>query len=763
MRSPKTFAGRFAAVIAVAAGICGIASLANAMLIHASVRHFVGGQLERHGDDLLLVGAVVVVVSVLFVIRARLRTRGKVGKQLREWAKQESAWRLDMLPLGAQRTGSREALTLRHYASGRVLIEPPFTVLAGRQSHSRLLHCLRHAVGDSRRVLVRAEPGQGKTLLMQLVYLSLLDDLKAHPHRARIPLLVPLSSCTLKHTDERGLRTAIIETHSEVHTLLSRLPARERHPDRYVVLLDGLDELQSAFDEPGHATALVSALIAAADIVTSRDSFLEFRLEVPSAFPTTLEIRLDPLAFDESCRRYIRNYCAIGGGDPDRVIEQIDTTPGLFREIVRPLLLFMTVDVLAHPPEDAPSRPVVAWNATHIYKTYVDKWLQAEVRRPPRVMELPGKQAATEMLAWELFKRSGRSSPAWGLVDISDLRVHADDMTRVIDTLLRRGRIAGERDALIADLRERCFLIRAAPPMGWEQSTIQYCFPHKSFFEYLLAVHVVNTLGDGPQSVEDLDDLLSLPFPDQVIQFIRQSLTGVQDDQPDRAREVARNLTLVLNKPNEMFRRGVHLAPNYRPTGIDPEREMARQQAGNLLPLVVAGNEVRQLERRARTEESDLVRRGIAVGLALHHEIVGPIEAFVELMEMPEHGRNALSSHIGYSRIYYGDQKRTSNWLDDGSEYCAAFYAKTLAHLSDPAKYQHLWSMTVFTLRWLLSSDDRYVGEPSSVRQGAHRALEVCQSMRGRSQVLDQQIAKLEDVVAARWQRDPAQDAVAPS
>lgn len=594
MHSPKTFAGRVAAVIAFLAGICGIASLANAMLIHASVRHFVGGQLERHGDNLLLAAAVVVVVCVVSGIRARARTRGKVGKQLRKWATEESDRRLDTLPVGAQRTStstrSRQALTLRHYVSGRVFIEPPFTVLTGRQSHSCLLDCLRHAVVNPRRVLVRAEPGQGKSLLMQLVYLSLLEDLKAHPHRARIPLLVPLSSCTVKHTDERGLRTAIIETHSEVYALLSRLPPRERQPDRYVVLLDGLDEMQSAFDEPGHATALVSALIAAADIVTSRDSFLEFRLDLSSAFPTTQEIRLDPLAFDESCRRYIHNYCEICGGDPAWVIEQIDTAPGLIREIARPLLLFMTVDVLAHPPEHSPSRPVVAWNATHIYKTYVDKWLQAEVRRPPRVMELPGKQAATEMLAWELFKRSGGSAPAWGLVDISDLRVDANDISSVIDTLLRRERIAGERDALIADLRERCFLIRAAPSMGWDQSTTQYCFPHKSFFEYLLAVHVVNTLGDGPRSVEDLDHLLSLPFPDQVIRFIRQSLTGMPDDRPNRAREVARNLTRVLNKPSETSRRGVHLAPNYRPTGIDPEREMARQQAGNLLPLVVAAH-----------------------------------------------------------------------------------------------------------------------------------------------------------------------------
>src|SRR5664280_654119 len=196
----------------------------------------------------------------------------------------------------------------------------------------------------------------------------------------------------------------------------------------------------------------------------------------------------------------------------------------------------------------------------------------------------------------------------------------------VRDRLLEERVTSAEPSALEEDLQDHCFLIR--PSSALVEANPEYRFAHKSFFEYLLASHVETELALNAIEPRDLVELLGAPLPDVVIRFIRESLVNLPHTE-GRCRRIACNLTSVLDTrvPTSGVP-SVHLPPDVT-LPIDPRTEMARQQAGNLLPLVASQKYLRILEIRAEKERSPFVRRGIAVGLALHRKITGPLEAFV--------------------------------------------------------------------------------------------------------------------------------------
>lgn len=661
----------------------------------------------------------------------RRRTRDEVvatrsvSDAVLAWAQRQERKTLTSLPAGAYGRSSDQPLFVSDYQSGDLYIEPPFTVLSGmRPNGVCLTDHVRHRISDRARVVLRAEPGQGKSLFMQLLYVSLLKDVIKDPGNARIPLLLPLDACSALG-EIPDMRAHLIERYARAECDMDADVAIEASDDRFVLLLDGLDEMHTVKDPD-----TLTRVLCAAHVMTSRSGFLELKLGSQVERHGD-HLCLDPLTFDEACQTYIRNYCRICGGDPQWVIETIELTPGLREEIRRPLLLFMTVDVIAHPLEDPSAEVQGVWNATSIYKTYIRKWLTREHARSHSIMTPREKQATAERLAWELFQRSSLLSE-YGLVDVNDLVVELPTMRSVVAGLVLDGTLVGEHAALLTDLCARCFLLRLG---ARSQADGAYRFAHKSFFEYLLARYVIEKLSAPMDDLASLQQLLSLPFPDFVIRFIRQSLAD--GDVPHEASRLEANLMHVLRAAD----------PEYGSPSASAV-EMARQQAGNLLPLVATGENLAELLRLAREEPSLLVRRGIAVGVALHDHEPGPLEEFVALMDAADGDADALSAHVGYNRIYYGDQRRTETWTDDGTDKCDGFYTRTLAQLNDRDKYEALWCMTVFTLRWLLCSG-RHLGPSDVVRAAAARAVAQCQAAAVESPVLAAQIDLLAVTVEA--------------
>jgi hypothetical protein len=131
---------------------------------------------------------------------------------------------------------------------------------------------------------------------------------------------------------------------------------------------------------------------------------------------------------------------------------------------------------------------------------------------------------------------------------------------------------------------------------------------------------------------------------------------------------------------------------------------MAKQQAANLLPIIARPETMERLRSGDLRPAHPFLRRAIAVACALHFKDHSLLDVLIEEMEQdPE----AVSYHMGYNRIYYGDQPHgLGDWVDDGKEECSRFFNATLRHLRLDA-YRHIRVMDVFTLRTMLRDEGR--------------------------------------------------------
>lgn len=743
--------------IAFAGTVFTIAGFILTVWLSPEARRFLAHQGREYGWQWLAGALSVCLLMLLLGRQLRRADARRHRKGISEWARQQRNRALDTLPAGAIALNPQDGThTLRTYYSGSLYIDPPFTVLPSSDTTGlSLMAFVKGRLTDRRRLIVRAQPGQGKSLFLQLLWMNLLATLEAQPDDAIVPILVTLDRVDVTTLRSTHLREDLLEQYAHRQCELPPELLRNTPPKRVTLILDGLDELRAVGLPPTQAGQLLLGLVEAADVVSTRDSFFDLRVSEETASRIGEQICLDPIPFAQFGKRYIEAYCELFGGDGPTVINRIESDACLRAEVARPLVLFMTTDILAHPPEPSVIGSSIEWTRSLIYEIYVYKWLKREELREGSLLTAAEKRHAMQYAAWELFQHSSLVSGPYGDVEVADLVVDDSLIIAVRGHVRASGVIKGDDAQLDRDLRDHCFLVRPA----LESRTIsdpQYRFAHKSFFEFLLAKHVEEELAQDAPSASSIEQLLAAPFPDIVIGFIRESLWSLPRG-GRRARAIETSLRLMIDQSSgARLSPALHL-PSNTELGVNPSAEMARQQAGNLLPLVASEEYLQILVARATRERSLFVRRGIAVGLALHHDIVDPLESFVTLMGSSKGGLGALSVHVGYNRIYYGDQPRTADWGDDGSPACKAFFARTLAQLKDPEKYERIWCMTFFTLRWLLSSG-RDLGEPGAVREGIALAKRVGREARGRRNLLDQEIEHFTTVAESYSTPSPRRD-----
>ena len=103
-------------------------------------------------------------------------------------------------------------------------------------------------------------------------------------------------------------------------------------------------------------------------------------------------------------------------------------------------------------------------------------------------------------------------------------------------------------------------------------------------------------------------------------------------------------------------------------------------QAANLLPIVATPRTREYLRGIVASEGHPFIRRAIAVGEALHHQNPEFLDAFVASLDTDERAR---SFHMGYNRIYYGDQPLSrTNFEDDGQPECTRFFRACIRHMN---------------------------------------------------------------------------------
>ncbi|CAI7978064.1 MULTISPECIES: NACHT domain-containing NTPase [unclassified Parafrankia] len=673
------------------------------------------------GRVFLAVGALVVAV-VLLLGRRVLSPRDRLGpwerRRLRRYFRAQLVVLKEQLPAGLPPM-SDGGITLGDFVgSGGLFAEPEIEQTGATETNSAgVVDWLAREVAASGSVLLLGDPGVGKTLVCELTHRELVRRFVADPKRERIPWLLRLVE--VGELIRSGSETS---PHLLIETALAGRPAdgdgdgvplsadrihQLLRADRIILLLDGLDELAI---HGGAARDVIprelAEVLRGRVVLTCRQTFFDLYMAAsePSRWFVT-RANLRGVDFQVAGRSFVRAYCAKFGLDSaETVIATIESSTALTDLVSRPLLLFMATDVLANrlggvPAENAGRAPEPdEWNAAEVYDLYVSKWLHLERRRGMSV-HWQDMQELAERVAWRIYQLAFDGRKAFGQFDVHDLLIGG----RTLNDVVRQWRPDESPDEAFRELTLRSFLVRS-------EGDDYYRFVHKSFFEFFAARYIQSVLINDQVADDVLLAVLLSPLPDEMIDFTRQLLdrcAGIAIE----ARSVCRNLFHVL-EVTATTAAGSHSAI------------MARQQAANLLPLVLGGDQRSQdrLREIHANEPHPFVRRGIAVGFALHLDDGSLIDRLVsDFDDDPD----SLIFHLGYNRIYYGDQEASnSGWRDDGTDPCDRLFLASLRQLRSSA-YEQLWPMSLYTIRVLLADPGRraYLDRAVDIRASVDELL----------------------------------------
>ena len=646
----------------------------------------------------VLAAVLVVLVVVLVIGRRLLRPRTALGRD--EQMRLAKHFRAHVASLeGAQfpagsavGTGKgAQQITLSDFMTdGDLFAEPIYERTGGEPANRKgLVRWVREQLSDGEAVLIVGEPGLGKTLICNLTYHGLVKAFLADPRHARIPWFVELGTLSQRRGELHGdgvhrLAELMGSGPHSVPLEPARIEALIR-ANRFVTVLDALDELAvHGGGEDDVIPAELAEALCHPTLLTCRAVFFDLFVATSEADRNfTRRISLRGVDFADGGHQFIRAYCRKYGLDSAQtIIDTIEASEGLTDLVTRPLLLFMATDVLAFPLPGNQMSDVAPreWQLADLYHAYVKKWLVLE-RRKGAVEQADEMASLCEQIAWRIYELRFDGATAFGLIDFRELKISEPELHDVI----RRWRPNEPSVRTFEETRVRSFLVRA-------EGASHFRFAHKSFFEYFTARCVCHSLTLRRLSADQVFTLLAQPLPDEMIDFIRAMLGSRVMDATER-RQAIDNLFRLLESGAADG------------TG-DAAQVMARQQAANLLPVLL----VDEPQSRARLREvyqdeaHPFIRRGIAVGFALH---LRDGELIDRLIDDFDNDDSSLDYHLGYNRIYYGDQHYgASGWRDDGKPECDRLFRASIRQMGNRF-YEFLWPMSVYTVRALLAEPTR--------------------------------------------------------
>lgn len=549
--------------------------------------------------------------------------------------------------------------------------------------------------------IVLGDPGSGKTLLAMLTFAELADRYKKSRGKGLLPIFLRLSnmqSSGPSGSTPPSVKDLMPEALQGLrNSTLDRLLA-VRHA---CIVLDGLDELPTTRSTRNSTTSRMPneliLLLRNLTVITCREAFHTLYVDtdkVASSLGTELELL--PLTYQGEVVPFTRQYCTTLG-KPDLaavVLKILEQNASLAETLSRPLMLRMTIDVLAFELEHGDMRVAERMLLTgsdylnaDIYERYVKSWIIREHRKADSAQLTPfQKLDLIEAIAWQIFCNPVRTDTGYGSFELVDLTIDEATLVATIDNWIRANTDLTSprfrRSSLIAEIEERTFLIVS-------ERTNTYRFAHKSFFEYMVARHVYDELAKRHQDAANLVNLLSMPFPDEIIDFIRELLhwSKTPEEVPSRRRNVEESLVDVL------------LVDDRSDSSL-----MARQQAANLLPIVATAETQDFLRGVVVSDDHPFIRRAIAVGEALHHQDPEFLDKFVASLDSD---KRAASFHMGYNRIYYGDQPLSRTvFEDDGRAECSRFFRACIRHLQ-LERYRYIRTMALATIRLMMQNPAR--------------------------------------------------------
>jgi NACHT domain len=673
-----------------------IGGISTAIALTPLLVGFLGFSWVTAGSGGLLLIAGLVGVKVLL---PRHRFGRLEKRRLRAYHRAEVERMAARLPIeGAPHQATHEGWLRAGYG----FVEPRYSSPEAGHSDRSIVDVLTDDLRSGRSMVLLGEPGAGKSLLVGMVFARLADAFKAESGQAPCPILLNLNALRsgpsaegagLTRAEEQSawLREQLI---SDVLLPGDRRLARLLARGRVVLLCDGLDEAPTMRSPQLLANLIPQSLfglLRIPSLLTCRTAFHSIYVdatELMDRFPRVLELL--PLRFEEQGVQFLRWY-AEARGHPQltpELIKIIGGNPYLKETVARPLVLRMAAEVLSDLVLE--NHEVMGFltighggETSAIYSRYVDKWLQREQAKEPARLTWWQKRELIEWIAWEIFNKSLASGRGWGHFELNDLLIENLELRTVVQRWLESNMLAdSDINEVCREIAHRSFLIISTDRR-------RYRFVHKSFFEFCVARHIVGSL-DERRADRRVDHAVFLlrPLPDEVIDFIRELLLTLST-MPEQRNAIEATFLAILAGMN-----------------IDegPAQLMAAQQAANLVPIVASTATMGRLRVGDLRQEHPFLQRAIAVADALHHDRHQLLDEFVGRMESEY---EAESFHMGYNRIYYGDQAfGNGQWLDDGHPECGRFFRATVRHLRT-ASYRRIRVMDLYSLRVMLRDPDR--------------------------------------------------------
>ncbi|MEI2825770.1 MAG: NACHT domain-containing protein [Candidatus Saccharimonadales bacterium] len=579
-----------------------------------------------------------------------------------------------------------------------------------------------------RSLLLIGEPGTGKSVTAFMVFARLAQAALLWEKSTPLPVLIRLNA--LRVNESRSLRDLLPPPLDQAdEAWVSGI----EHGRGFVFILDGLDELPFASGPRTEAAAQPSDLELAMTfptLVTCREAFFDLYVHSSHLYTRFLSLAaIQPLEFQSHVEPYVEQFCRTRQRPrlADHITRILADHPKLRDLVRRILLLRLTTAVLFSDLESHPRAEDNECPASHdilsrlnlhgtdfltasIYEEYIAAWLRRESQKadlsgPTSVepLEWREKRALAEDVAALIFKTATVESKSFSQFELTDLVADRKSITDLVTDWCVKTvpqRIEGKNPTAVRNCLERRTFLIVNEHTGYSR------FAHKSFYEYLLARHACRVLSGHDHSSDQGAAILSVPFPDEVIRFLREILAmcrGVRPPEGLIAQQIERNLWTTIR-----------LDPN------DSAVLMARQQAANLLPAIAPAERLGALRDLLNSEKSPFIRRAIAVGLALHHNDPAPLRDFVQEMDVDAEARGF---HMGYNRIYYGDQVLGSGgYMDDGLPGCTKFFDACVRHIREPA-YTSLQVMALATIHYLLADAGRNAYLRHEHRPGLEAAL----------------------------------------
>lgn len=539
------------------------------------------------------------------------------------------------------------------------------------------LDVLSEAVEQGERVLVVGGPGTGKTFLLRNIYRRFGWRATETPD-ALIPLLLHLADLALSE-DSANAAIGLVRGNDPFSVLRALLPQGIADDDiisalseRPVVLLaDALDEMPGLRHRDAVERRSRLLTLDLPVVITCRDGYFDEMLG-QSELDRSLSIRmtLRPAVQPGALDWFVPRWCEMtASAHSDTILETLKDDPSMRAIADRPLLIHMTVDVADQMVDAAtgtgrnskqpyPWRPSERqWLRLDIFRHYTRRWLEVEAaktrsdeRRGVDVRWSDKDQAMRLIARAQFFKEALRAEKERehgpGLTEqeiFTALRSDPALLTTVDDPRVHR--------YLTEDVCRRTFMIRTLR----NPSTPRYRFTHKQFLEYYIAHDLLERLSDPDTDASYVVESLSRPLQADSVYFLREGLGDFATRDDGDRRAASANLWRILDGDVKIPAR--------------TSRSWVRQHAANLLPQVATADVLPRLVSLGHEEADLFVRRGLAVGLAMHVGVTEPVDAFVRLLDSgnPDMRATARSAALGYSRSYHGDRPFTGDGYDDDS------------------------------------------------------------------------------------------------